>query len=110
MKLFMEILDKNLLVRLEGELDHHNSREAREKIDNKYYNNNLLNIILDLQGLVFMDSSGIGLIMGRYKNCSELGGQLSIININPKIERILEMSGLTSITRVYSSVAEALKN
>ncbi|NMB08779.1 MAG: anti-sigma F factor antagonist [Tissierellia bacterium] len=110
MRLSTEIIKDNLIIRLEGELDHHTSEEVRRKIDSEYYNNNLLNMVLDLGGLNFMDSSGIGLIMGRYKNCKEQGGKLSIVNINSKVERILEMSGLMKIVNIYITVEEALKS
>jgi len=110
LRLSTEIIKDNLIIRLEGELDHHTSEEVRRKIDSEYYNNNLLNMVLDLGGLNFMDSSGIGLIMGRYKNCKEQGGKLSIVNINSKVERILEMSGLMKIVNIYITVEEALKS
>lgn len=109
MRLSTEILDDNLIITLEGELDHHSSKEIRKKIDSEYYNNNLKNMVLDLGNLNFMDSSGIGLIMGRYKNCKEQYGKLSIVNINPKVERILEMSGLMEIVHIYTTVEKAIK-
>lgn len=105
----MDINDNCLIVTLKGELDHHTSEEARKKIDQKYYNNNLLNMILDLRGLNFMDSSGIGLIMGRYKNCNDRQGNISIISTSPYIDRILKMSGLLKIVNVYSTIDEAMK-
>ncbi len=109
LRLSTEVLDDNLIITLEGELDHHSSEEIRKKIDSEYYNNNLKNIVLDLGNLNFMDSSGIGLIMGRYKNCKEQYGKLSIVNINSKVERILEMSGLMEIVHIYTTVEKAIK-
>lgn len=105
----METVEDVLVVKLRGELDHHNAKSVRRKIDDEYYNNNLVNMVLDLRHLNFMDSSGVGLIMGRYKKCSEQGGELSIVNINPKIERILEISGLMKIIQSYATVEEALR-
>ncbi len=106
----MDILKNYLIVKLKGELDHHTSEDVRKKIDQQYYNNNLMNIILDLRGLSFMDSSGIGLIIGRYRNCKERKGRVFIVSTNPYIDRILKMSGLLKIINIYSSIDEAIKD
>ena len=105
----MNVMDDSLVVALEGELDHHTSEDARKDIDRQYYNNNLLNIILDLRNLSFMDSSGIGLIMGRYKNCKDEGGRVSIVSTNSNVNRILKMSGLLKLVDIYSNVDEAIR-
>ncbi len=106
----MDVLKNYLIVKLKGELDHHTSEDLRKKIDQQYYKNNLLNIVLDLRGLSFMDSSGIGLIMGRYKNCMERKGKVYVISTNPYIDRILKMSGLLKIVNTYSSIDEAIRD
>lgn len=106
----MDVLKNYLIVKLKGELDHHTSEDLRKKIDQQYYKNNLLNIVLDLRGLSFMDSSGIGLIMGRYKNCMERKGKIYVISTNPYIDRILKMSGLLKIVNTYSSIDEAIRD
>lgn len=108
MRLSTNIVKGYLIVTFEGELDHHTSEEARTKIDSLYYDNNLLNMVLDLRKLNFMDSSGIGLIMGRYKNCKERQGNISIVNTSPSIERILRMSGLLKIINMYTNIEEAI--
>ncbi len=109
MKLSTEIRNNYMIVRLKGELDHHTSEDARKKIDGQYYNNNLLNIILDLRELNFMDSSGIGLIMGRYRNCTDRKGKVSIVSTSPYINRMLKMSGLLKIINIYESIEEAIR-
>ncbi|MCF6464058.1 anti-sigma F factor antagonist [Clostridium sp. Cult1] len=106
----MDVLKNYLIVKLKGELDHHTSEDLRKKIDQQYYKNNLLNIVLDLRGLSFMDSSGIGLIMGRYKNCMDRKGKVYVISTNPYIDRILKMSGLLKIVNTYSSIDEAIRD
>jgi len=98
-----------MIVKLKGELDHHTSEEARKKIDQKYYSNNLTNIILDLRELNFMDSSGIGLIMGRYKNCADRNGMISIVSTSPYINRMLKMSGILKLANIYQTIEEAIK-
>lgn len=106
----MEKMDRNLIVKLIGELDHHSSEMARKKIDKYYSDNNMLNMIMDLNELSFMDSSGIGLIMGRYKNVLENRGELLIVCTNESIKRILDMSGLLKIINQYPSLDVAYKN
>lgn len=109
MQLTTKITNNYLIVELHGELDHHTSEEVREKIDQQYYNNNLVNMVLDLRDLRFMDSSGIGLIMGRYKNCKGSKGKIAVISTSPYINRMLKMSGLLKIVDVYSNIDEAIK-
>lgn len=109
MLLELESRDNNLIVRLEGELDHHSSESARQKIDRRFLEENLNNIVLDLRKLTFMDSSGIGLVMGRYKKAMERHGELVIVNDNEYIDKILNMSGLLKIVELYSTLDKAME-
>ncbi|WP_350445925.1 anti-sigma F factor antagonist [Anaeromonas frigoriresistens] len=99
-----------LFVDLNGELDHHNAQKIREKIDSHINENGYKNISLNLQGLNFMDSSGIGLIMGRYKLVNELGGTVFLTNVNPRVAKILDMSGIHKLVDVYDSEEEVLQH
>ncbi len=91
---------KSLGARLTGELDHHGAPYVRECIDNRIMNGSN-SLILDLTGLTFMDSSGIGLILGRYKLISDCGGTMSIITgKNKNINKLLAMCGITRIIPV----------
>ncbi|MFA5575724.1 MAG: anti-sigma F factor antagonist [Tissierellaceae bacterium] len=110
MYLSVEKHNNNLLVQLKGELDHHNTEIIRQKIDKQYFEHRIRNIILDLRGLTFMDSSGIGLVMGRYKNSLENGGKTIIVNDNAYVEKILKMSGLLKIISVYPTIEIAMEN
>ena len=101
--------NSNLIVHFYGELDHHVSEVARLKIDNKYSDSNLKNIILDLTQLTLMDSSGIGLIMGRYKNVTEKKGKMAIVSSNVYIDRILKMSGLIKIIKIFTNLEDSLE-
>lgn len=109
MKFITNTIDDYLIVTLQGELDHHMSEDLRKRVDQLYYNENMLNIILDLNGLNFMDSSGIGFIMGRYKNCKERGGTLSVVSTSPNIERILKMAGILKLVKIYPTINEIVK-
>lgn len=106
MKLDFHVLDKNLIVNFYGELDHHTAAKIRGEIDKYYIDNLLKNIIIDLNNLKFMDSSGIGLIMGRYKLALNNGGNVYLINVDERVEKILSMSGILKIVKLISNLDE----
>lgn len=110
MNLSMDIIGNSLIVKLKGELDHHSSESTRMKIDSNFNGKNLINMIMDLNELTFMDSSGIGLIMGRYKNVTERNGELIIVCKNNVINRILDMSGLLNIIKLHEDLDTAIIN
>lgn len=97
-----------LVVRLQGELDHHTAEELRSKVDEILRNPHIRHIVLSLADLAFMDSSGIGVILGRYKQISARSGEMVVCSINPTIYRIFEMSGLFKVIKFRESEAEAL--
>jgi len=94
---------------MSGELDQHYADIARKKMDNEIFKSTTKNVIFDIRGLSFMDSSGIGIIAGRYKNISSLKGKTAIVSSNPQINKILEMSGIFKIIPLVSTVEEAVK-
>jgi len=110
LQLSFQLRGNTLIVNVSGELDHHYSEYFREKVEEKLLESNVKNLVLDFKGLTFMDSSGIGVIIGRYKNISKLGGKLLIANVKSNIERIFEISGLNKIVPVYKNLEDALKN
>ena len=83
--------------KLFGEIDHHKARSMRETIDSAAERNNPTVLYLDFGGVTFMDSSGIGLIMGRYRTMKLLGGEVRVLNIPPSMERMVELSGLSAL-------------
>lgn len=99
-----------LVVHLEGELDQHGAEYARNKIDAQIKRSLTRNVIFDFSGVEFMDSSGIGVVMGRYRYLSRLGGGAAIVNKNPHIARILDLSGLREVIPVYGSVDAAVSS
>lgn len=110
MKILLDTRDKMLIVNFNGELDHHSAEEIRKEIDKIYYERRLVHIVLDLKKLNFMDSSGIGLIMGRYKNVSDNGGKLFLVNVSSRVEKILRMSGILKIVQMYNSLEDVPVN
>ena len=103
------IKDDTLIVRLSGDLDHHNAEIIRKKIDNLLDNNRLKNIIMDFINVGFMDSSGIGVIMGRYKRVAYQKGKIAVVGINKVVDRIFTMAALYRITEKYEDIEGAYK-
>ncbi|MEA4988427.1 MAG: anti-sigma F factor antagonist [Anaerovorax sp.] len=109
MKLTSEIRKNSLIVRLEGELDHHTAAEVREKIDQTIGTSERKNLIFSFQGVTFMDSAGIGVVMGRYNKMKEMGGVVIVSECNDYAKRILEMSGIFTIAPYCDTVEQAMK-
>lgn len=106
--LIKEIEKSTLLVETDGELDHHSAQKLRREIDS-VLDRGAKNVVFDFSGLSFMDSSGIGMIMGRYKRVSKRGGRVIIAAPRPQVKRIIEMAGLTQIVQVEPNVKKAVK-
>jgi stage II sporulation protein AA (anti-sigma F factor antagonist) len=99
---------KNLIVKPSGEIDHHSSVELRREIDRNLTRSKAKNLIFDFSAVEFMDSSGIGIMIGRYRELTQRGGKVFAININGSIGRIFGISGLSRIIPCYGSLDEAL--
>lgn len=85
---------------LSGEIDHHVCAEVREEIDREFFKNSPKKLILDLTGIQFMDSSGLGLIMGRYSRCVAAGCEFVLCGIDERSMRILKMSGMDKVLKI----------
>ena len=94
---------------LSGELDHHSARLARENIDSLIQQKKPSVLRLDFSEVSFMDSSGIGLIMGRYRRIHLYGGDLKVVNIPQELERIMTLSGL-KVLGVIEQKGEVYEN
>ncbi len=95
------ILDADKLVALlSGEIDHHQVAPIRESIDEKIEQESPKELVLDFTDISFMDSSGIGLIMGRYKKMRTLGGCISIKNPSPNTFRVLKLAGMDRLAKI----------
>lgn len=105
----MEIIQEVLCIRLSGELDHHTADHLRRKITKTIEGYDIRHIVLNLASLSFMDSSGLGVILGRYKQLKRLHGEMIVCEISPAIQRLFEMSGLFKIIRLEPSEQFALK-
>lgn len=108
LRIDLETKQDVLVIRLLGELDHHTAEELRTKVDEVLRNANIHHIVLSLADLDFMDSSGIGVILGRFKQVSARSGEMVVCSINPTIYRIFEMSGLFKVIKFRDNETEAL--
>lgn len=110
MNISTQIKQGVLVVRVEGELDMHVADEFRQKVDEALETGDIRHVILSLKGVTFVDSSGLGVILGRYKKISANGGRLLAASVKPQVARVFELSGLLKIIRTYGSEAEALNS
>lgn len=109
MEISVLIKKGTLIVSLTGELDHHSAKEVKDIVEEVIKNRGVKNLIFDFSKLSFMDSSGIGVIIGRYKLIAAMGGNVAIVSCNRSIDRLLTMSGITKLITSYNSLNSALK-
>lgn len=95
-----QVIDNCLMIKLPEEIDHHKSAYISENADSYILKNEVNHVVFDFEDTRFMDSSGIGIIMGRYKKISCFGGKVYAIHADKQIQRILRMSGLNNIVEV----------
>ena len=98
-----------LTVELQGELDHHGAAGLREEIDRTMDAFRAKNLVLSFRDVTFMDSAGIGVVVGRYNKVEAAGGTLVITGCSEYIHRILEMAGIFTLAREDSSTEAALR-
>lgn len=89
--------DKSLLLEITEEIDHHAVEIIRRKADYEITRYMPRKVIFDFRHVTFMDSAGIGMVLGRYKMMKMLGGSVEMINVSPMLKKIFEMSGITKI-------------
>lgn len=85
---------QTLIVRLQDELDHRAAAQMRPELDALLRDASIRRLVLDLKKLSFMDSSGIGFIIGRYKLMQRRGGSVAVVNADRRMDRIFQMAGL----------------
>ena len=95
-----------LTARLDGDIDHHHVLFLRAALDRVLDDSAASTLIFDLTDVEFMDSSGIGLLIGRYKRMQARGGQMYIAGSNEPVDRILRLSGIDTLIRRLETAAE----
>ncbi len=97
-----------LIVRLKGDLDMHTVPVFKNKVIELMEKKKLNNLIINFKGVSFIDSTGIGAVLGRYRNINSQGGQLVLVDLNPQVKRIFELAGVLSLVPVYQKENKAL--
>ena len=98
-----------LLIKVDGELDHHMAGIIKDAADRKIRATNARNIIFDLSDMTFMDSAGIGVIMGRYKKARSLGGKTAVFGTSAQTLRIIKMSGMDKVIKIVPCLEKAIR-
>ena len=98
-----------LIIRLCGEIDQYAAAELKSSIDIEIENSSKKNLIFDLGDVELMDSSGIGLIVGRYKLITSLGGKMALCNAPKSVLKMIKLSGIEKVVKTYKTLSEAEK-
>ena len=99
--------NKTILIRVVGEIDHHTAKELRIKTENALSQMGGTNILFDFSDVTFMDSSGIGMLIGRYKQVQALGGRLAILSVNKTVTEIILLSGVNQLLPLFDTIQDA---
>lgn len=92
-----------LTARITGEIDHHSARWLRMDIDTAINDKRPELLKLDFSKVTFMDSSGVGLVMGRFKNMRSFGGKVRLINMPDYIQRVMLLAGMDKLVEVSNN-------
>ena len=109
MSFILHSRNRTLTVKVTGELDLVTAHDFREMVDRAMDEIIGDNLIIDLAKVTFIDSSGLGVILGRFRKIKAKGGQMILVGLNANIKRILELSGILSFIPVCNSEADAWK-
>ena len=99
---FYEVKGETLILHLPEELDHHTVERVRETTDQLFLAKRIRDVVFDYKNTYFMDSSGIGVVMGRYKQMSYVGGAVYVYGIGKNVDRIFQMSGLYKLVKQWN--------
>lgn len=108
MEITLVAKQRMVLVKADGEIDHHTAEKIRRLAEKEIQRSGAINIAFDFGRVTFMDSSGIGMLIGRYKTVTALGGYLIIYDASEQIKRIIEMSGLSSLIIVSDTLQKGI--
>ncbi|HHY16782.1 MAG TPA: anti-sigma factor antagonist [Firmicutes bacterium] len=98
-----------LVVRVSGELDLSSAARFRDLIDNELRKTAAPNVVVNLKNLSFVDSTGLGVILGRHKTVTSWGGKFILSDVAPKVSSMLEMAGLLPVLQVARTEEDAIK-
>ncbi|MCL1843600.1 MAG: anti-sigma factor antagonist [Defluviitaleaceae bacterium] len=104
----INIQDRILTAAPAGELDHYQAERLRTQIDSAFEKSGCRHLLLDMRAVSFMDSSGIGMIIGRYKMVEKRGGRLVVANMSESVTKLFDISGLSKIVSQADSTERAI--
>lgn len=110
MNIGFDFTNNKLIIRIDGDIDHHTCEEIRNKVDQEINRRNPRSIIFDMKNVNFMDSSGIGVLIGRYKLIMANGGIAAMIDLKPQIKRVYDICGLKKIIPIYENEKAAVES
>ena len=96
----LHLQDDTMTCVIRGDIDHHSARTIRTQIDEALYRKRPARLELDLSRVEFMDSSGLGLILGRFNKASEIGSEFTLLNPNAGVTRILDIAGIGRMIKI----------
>ena len=99
--------NKTIIIMVSGEIDHHTSKELKRQTESAFIEMGAKNIIFHFEKVTFMDSSGIGMLIGRYKQLLSVNGRICIIAANEKITEIILFSGLSTLIPLFDTIEDA---
>lgn len=95
----------DLHIRMPREMDHHQAEQIREEADNVILQGKVKNIVFDFSKTTFMDSAGIGVMVGRYKKISCFGGKVIAVHMNGRIMKMIQLSGMKGMIEIHQAGA-----
>lgn len=108
MALELKRIGNVIVIKISGEFDLQAADYCRQEIDQKIRIEGVNDLLFDLEKVTFIDSSGLGVILGRYRKARENNGRVAISNASSRILKILELSGITRLIPVYPTTSQAL--
>lgn len=103
MKTLVQVKDQCLIIHVPRELDHHSALPIRQQADDIMMRQNIREVVMDFAKTDFMDSSGIGMMMGRYRAVERNGGHMRVEHVNERVSKILDMAGIGKLIEISRS-------
>ena len=97
---FFEVMNQCLVIRVTEDLDHHRVMSLREEADSLIEKERIQNIVFDFDGVTFMDSSGIGFVLGRYRIVESYGGNVEVVNLSGRLYSMMKLAGLEKLVNL----------
>ncbi|NLB53439.1 MAG: anti-sigma F factor antagonist [Syntrophomonadaceae bacterium] len=109
MDIELKLIRNTLIIRLKGEFDMLKAEKIRRQIDERLQDDQVRNLVFNLEKVSFVDSSGLGVIIGRYKKVKEKDGNMYIVGAQPVVKKILVLSGINKLVPLFKNEQEIMK-